>query len=331
MMVETQAHHYVAIRNKMREMIRRQQLSHGYVFTGNDESGKRQLTQDIIQTLACKNHPSPCGRCDICQRVTNNQVADIFYLKPDGQAIKVNQIRQLREWLSTSPVEFDFKMAVIEYSERMNLAAANALLTFLEEPVDGVYIILYSPDVQKLLPTIQSRVQEIHFQDNDYDSRYTSALEHGMTPAHAQMVARLPLSSMTTFIDQYEVEMMTQWLDSLNYYYRLMLQKDPMAFVAVESHLKPFSSQAQALAGLEYLWLLNYSCLMYIKGQPTEKIIQTFLIEEWHGAFNLHVTELLLMSDNMLQCKEQILANVSPKLAFESLAINALLSQDKGV
>ena len=112
-MVDIQANTYVAKRNRMREVIRRQQLVHGYVFTGNDELGKRQLTQDMIQTLACKQKPSPCGTCDICQRVAHDQLADIFYLKPDGQSIKVDQIRQLREWLATSPVEISFKMAII--------------------------------------------------------------------------------------------------------------------------------------------------------------------------------------------------------------------------
>lgn len=325
MMVDLPVTNFVVLRNKMREIIRRGQLSHGYVFTGSDESGKRQLTRDIIQTLACPEPNAPCGKCHICQRLAHNQVPDIFYLQPDGQSIKVDQIRQLREWLSTSPVEVDFKMAVIEQAASMNPAASNALLTFLEEPVDGVYLILYSPEAQKLLPTIQSRVQEIHFQDHDIDTRYSVAIEKGVSPAHATILARLPLLAMETFMESYEVAQVSEWLDHLNYFYRLLLQKDAMAFVAVESHLKNVLTQAQALAGLEYLWLLNYSCLTTQQDTPSDKQIQAYLIQEWQQSIPLNTSDLLTLSDNMLQCKEQILANVSPKLALESLAIQAIL------
>ncbi len=53
------------------------------------------------------------------------------------------------------------RVIIIDYAERMTHQAQNAFLKLLEEPGDGVYFILVSSSVQKLLPTINSRVKKI--------------------------------------------------------------------------------------------------------------------------------------------------------------------------
>ena len=45
----------------------------------------------------------------------------------------------------------------------MNTSAANSLLKFLEEPVGNFLAILETESVGRILPTIQSRCQIIHF------------------------------------------------------------------------------------------------------------------------------------------------------------------------
>ncbi len=48
-------------------------------------------------------------------------------------------------------------MIVISAADRMNLAAANALLKTLEEPLPGVIFILASEAPERVLPTVRSR------------------------------------------------------------------------------------------------------------------------------------------------------------------------------
>jgi len=54
------------------------------------------------------------------------------------------------------------RIIIIDYAERMTGQAQNAFLKLLEEPGDGVYFILVSHSVSKLLPTILSRTENLN-------------------------------------------------------------------------------------------------------------------------------------------------------------------------
>lgn len=73
--------------------------------------------------------------------------------------ISVEQIRQLYEQARTRLDGPHF--IIIDDADTMNHVAQNALLKLLEEPNDTIHFILTSHSVEKLLPTIRSRVR--HF------------------------------------------------------------------------------------------------------------------------------------------------------------------------
>jgi len=56
------------------------------------------------------------------------------------------------------------KVYVIDPADRMNPAAANALLKLLEEPPPYVVVVLVSSQPAALLPTVLSRCQQVAFQ-----------------------------------------------------------------------------------------------------------------------------------------------------------------------
>jgi len=76
--------------------------------------------------------------------------------------IRLNQIREIKRFLGKQPIEARLGMVVIEGVEMMNEAAANALLKTLEEPENGL-LILISERPECLLQTIRSRCIEIPF------------------------------------------------------------------------------------------------------------------------------------------------------------------------
>jgi DNA polymerase-3 subunit delta' len=55
------------------------------------------------------------------------------------------------------------RVAVIDDADRMNTESANALLKTLEEPPDYALLILLAADLGRILPTIHSRCQTVHF------------------------------------------------------------------------------------------------------------------------------------------------------------------------
>ncbi|MCC8035529.1 MAG: DNA polymerase III subunit delta [Rikenellaceae bacterium] len=64
--------------------------------------------------------------------------------------------------LSFKPFEKGYKVMVVWLPEKMRVEAANALLKILEEPWEKTLFLMVSESPSKLLPTITSRLQEIH-------------------------------------------------------------------------------------------------------------------------------------------------------------------------
>lgn len=76
--------------------------------------------------------------------------------------IRLEQVREVSRFLARRPVEASRSLVVIEAAEAMAEAAANALLKTLEEPGEGLLILITAAPAQ-LLSTIRSRCQQIPF------------------------------------------------------------------------------------------------------------------------------------------------------------------------
>ena len=84
--------------------------------------------------------------------------------RPDGRlrkkselTIKVDQIRELSEFVVRSISVAPRKVVLIEGIESATIAASNALLKSLEEPPPNTHLVLVTESLDLLLPTIRSR------------------------------------------------------------------------------------------------------------------------------------------------------------------------------
>ena len=82
-------------------------------------------------------------------------------------------VDDLLHFINLSPADSLFKVAIIEDIDRLSEQATNALLKTLEEPPRYARIILTAQDINKVLPTIQSRSQIVklnHLRDDEIES-----------------------------------------------------------------------------------------------------------------------------------------------------------------
>lgn len=308
-------------------LVARRQLAHAYAFTGEDTKAKEEVTLALIQALACPQFEQanrPDQTCNVCQRAAGNALSDVLYVQADGKYIRVDQIRQMREWLATSPVELNMKVAVIEEAWLMNEAASNALLKFLEEPVENAYIILYTPVMSILLPTIQSRVQSFHLPTDSTNREALIRSDKAFDEHALQILMNLPQGASERLQEQYEAEELNAWLDAWKSYYALLVQGKGTAFVSVQAHLKPYLSVQGSLDGLDYLLLLNRSTMFARMDFPKDsRQIQNYFVENLCANAQPTLEHLSRLNDTIYQAKEKIQANVSPQLALEQLALKA--------
>jgi DNA polymerase-3 subunit delta' len=104
------------------------------------------------------------------QRLTNEKTGNL------NRNIKVDQIRELAEFMSLSAALSPWRVVVIDTVDDLEASAANALLKILEEPPPNTLYFLVSNAPGKLLPTIRSRCRPLHFEALS-DDAMTAILE----------------------------------------------------------------------------------------------------------------------------------------------------------
>lgn len=134
-------------------------VSHAYLISGAEGSGKNMLANAFTAALLCKEGGvEPCGKCKSCIQAESGNHPDIIRVTHEKTIIGVDDIReQLNANVSIRPYSSEYKVFIVDEAELMNDAAQNALLKTLEEPPEYVVIILLSTSEEALLPTIRSR------------------------------------------------------------------------------------------------------------------------------------------------------------------------------
>ncbi len=84
---------------------------------------------------------------------------DTVIVEASELTIGVDMIRDLKKQLAIQSVKNQPKTALIPEAEKLTPQAQNALLKTLEEPPANTTIILVTPSIDKLLPTVISRCQ----------------------------------------------------------------------------------------------------------------------------------------------------------------------------
>lgn len=150
-----------------------QRLSHALIFSGVDGSGREATSYALTRDLLCLDTTSSkaCGSCTSCSSLAPldhhgcSEVShpDFHFLRPEGQNIKVEAVRQAIEQAWLSPLLSKAKVFIIFDAHLLNPNGANALLKTLEEPPQHTFFILLTPGEASLLQTIRSRCQSFGF------------------------------------------------------------------------------------------------------------------------------------------------------------------------
>ena len=163
--------------------IARYRIAPAYLFVGAAGIGKSIAANCFIEQLFCQN-VLPSEQLKIQKRLRERHHPDVLWVEPTYQhqgqllsaaeaeasglkrkappQIRIEQVREIAQFLSRFPLESPRNMVVIEAAETMAEPAANALLKTLEEPGTATLILLATSEAL-LLTTIVSRCAKIPF------------------------------------------------------------------------------------------------------------------------------------------------------------------------
>lgn len=151
------------IKTVLEKSIKQNKLSHSYLFVGTQGIGKKMIATEFAKMILCLEDNKYCNHCKSCIEFDTNNNPDFVLISPDGNNIKIEQIRDIQKRIQEKPIISEKKVYIIDNADLMTTEAQNCLLKTLEEPPEFAVIILIGSNSNTFLPTIKSRCTIMNF------------------------------------------------------------------------------------------------------------------------------------------------------------------------
>lgn len=149
----------------LRRIAENRRPAHAYLFLGQEGVGRKTIAYAFAMAINCRDlkEGDACGICPTCRQIKKGTSGQIIHIEPEGQNIKISQIRELMRKMEYRTERGLWRVVIIDKAEYMNPESANSFLKTLEEPYPWNIIILIVSDINSVLHTIRSRAQRINF------------------------------------------------------------------------------------------------------------------------------------------------------------------------
>ena len=151
------------IKETLMNSVKNNKISHSYLFIGTEGIGKKLIAKEFAKMILCTDKNKYCGRCKSCIEFDSNNNPDFRIIEPEGNSLKIEQIREFQNKVAEKPIISNKKVYIINDSDKMTTEAQNCLLKTLEEPPEFVTIILIGSNESAFLDTIKSRCMILRF------------------------------------------------------------------------------------------------------------------------------------------------------------------------
>jgi DNA polymerase-3 subunit delta' len=163
---------------------------HAYLFAGPEGGGKSLAARAFVAAMLCAD--GGCGACRSCRLALDDKHPNEFVVEPEGRDIHVDTVKA-EVWhpaYRTAP-EPGRKVFLVREADRLNPAAADALLKVLEEPPADAVFVLLSARPHELPETILSRCHVVTFTPLEEAFVVRTLEDEGVSPSLAILAARL--------------------------------------------------------------------------------------------------------------------------------------------
>ena len=268
------------------QSVKQNRVAPAYMFVGADGVGRSLAARCFIELLFSssvkpdqipilhsriqqRNHPAllwvePTYQYQ-GQRLTPAEAAEKGVKRKAPPVIRLEQIREITQFLSRPPLEALRNVIVLEQAETMAESAANALLKTLEEPGKAT-LILIVPSPESVLPTLVSRCQKVPFYRLD-----TAAMTQVLTQTGNAEILQHPEVLNIAAGSPGNAILSYQQLQNIPSEFIAQVKKTPTSYRQALELAKKIDKELDSEA---QLWLIDYLQQYYWQQIHEPKIIQ---------------------------------------------------------
>ena len=208
--------------------INKGKINHAYMFEGIEGIGKETFAYDLAKILLETPHLENAPDC--------------IRVKPEGNSIKIAQIRNLQSDIVIKPHK-KYKIYIIDEAEKMTVEAQTALLKTLEEPPEYAIIILVTNNKEGLLPTIRSRCEIVKFTPIPFIEIKNYLINQGIEPNRANLLSSFSRGSMKKALELASSNEFYEMKENVQKYIETILSKNMVEILDIPTQIEQYKGE----------------------------------------------------------------------------------------
>ena len=301
--------------NIFKNALENNRFFHAYLLSGPTGTPIFEIAKFLSKCLLNNKHELKEEDNIISKTVENRTYPDLIIIDTKKEQVKIDDIRRIEDKFSqTSINQLGIKIYIINLIENLRPNEANALLKFLEEPLDNTYAILTTENEYSILPTILSRTEIVRFSSVNKNDLIDECIKLGVNKKDAEILTFFQ-NDASMIKEEIENEDYLEVKKYVENFINLLPNKEKLRFFVLNEINPNLKSKIQIRLFIDLL-------IIYLKEANKMKLKENIIIGESKDKLNVIISNVNSIDDAILKLmnyRYELSYNLNSRLLFLNL------------
>lgn len=301
--------------NIFKNALENNRFFHAYLLSGPTGTPIFEIAKFLSKCLLNNKHELKEEDNIISKTVENRTYPDLIIIDTKKEQVKIDDIRRIEDKFSqTSINQLGIKIYIINLIENLRPNEANALLKFLEEPLDNTYAILTTENEYSILPTILSRTEIVRFSSVNKNDLIDECIKLGVNKKDAEILTFFQ-NDASMIKEEIENEDYLEVKKYVENFINLLPNKEKLRFFVLNEINPNLKSKIQIRLFIDLL-------IIYLKEANKMKLKENIIIGESKDKLNVIISNVNSIDDAILKLmnyRYELSYNLNSQLLFLNL------------
>ena len=301
--------------NIFKNALENNRFFHAYLLSGPTGTPIFEIAKFLSKCLLNNKHELKEEDNIISKTVENGTYPDLIIIDTKKEQVKIDDIRRIEDKFSqTSINQLGIKIYIINLIENLRPNEANALLKFLEEPLDNTYAILTTENEYSILPTILSRTEIVRFSSVNKNDLIDECIKLGVNKKDAEILTFFQ-NDASMIKEEIENEDYLEVKKYVENFINLLPNKEKLRFFVLNEINPNLKSKIQIRFFIDLL-------IIYLKEANKMKLKENIIIGESKDKLNVIISNVNSIDDAILKLmnyRYELSYNLNSQLLFLNL------------